>query len=706
MFLNQGLKMSHPLPYNGSRLMNMETQYTNLLRLWVFRIFETRKARGRLISHRGYRDDDVAQFLGLGTRFDWEADVPKLHKLEEDFEGLRKEAETRYGSLQMPKMIRNNFAELSRLIRLRPDEAKILEFLAVLQAESIFFDCMTVLGPISHSEFLKVAARVLRLDRKLVAHTLSPKSHLIQSGMVHLKETHRFPNRLPVFFSQTVAESLLTEVFDRDKILREIVVPAPKATLCYADYSHVEHGLRILRPYLRKVLRSGQRGVNIFIHGIPGTGKSELTRVIAREMRCSLFELSSEDKDGDPVNPQQRLNALRMANCLLAKRSLLVFDEAEDVFHDGSLFQPSTAQVRKAWMNRMLETNRVPTIWISNTVRGLDPANVRRFDLVLELPNLPRKQRERTYRKICGNLVSRETVQRLACVDQLAPAVVARASKVITTLLDDLPSGDCDEAFQRLVDGTLKAQGSRKGLSQSSDVALPSVYDIQYLNCNTNLHQLGESVLSMQSCRICLHGPPGTGKTSFAQWLSSHIGRPLHAKRASDLLSPYVGMTEQNFAEVFALAQRDNAVLLIDEVDSFLQDRRKAVRSWEVTQVNEMLTQMEAFKGIFIASTNLMNNLDQAALRRFDLKLYFDYLQPDQAVRLLKEHCRSLELGVPSPVDLELTAQQTVLTPGDFANVARQHPILRFASPTAFVQAAIAECRLKASTVKGTLGFC
>ncbi|MBW6608203.1 ATP-binding protein, partial [Salmonella enterica subsp. enterica serovar Weltevreden] len=87
--------------------------------------------------------------------------------------------------------------------------------------------------------------------------------------------------------------------------------------------------------------------------------------------------------------------------------------------------------------------------------------------------------------------------------------------------------------------------------------------------------------------------------------------------------------------KAFRKAQNDGAVLLIDEVDSFLQDRRGAQHNWEVSEVNEMLTQMESFSGVFVASTNLMEGLDQAALRRFDLKVKFDYLRADQAWALL-----------------------------------------------------------------------
>lgn len=145
--------------------------------------------------------------------------------------------------------------------------------------------------------------------------------------------------------------------------------------------------------------------MNIFLHGAPGTGKSELARALAQELGCELFEVSSEDEDGDPINGEHRLRAFRAAQSFFAQcTALVVFDEAEDVFNDGDLMfgRKSTAQVRKAWINRMLEDNPVPTVWLSNAVRGMDPAFVRRFDMVIELPVPPRKQREQMLRMRCA----------------------------------------------------------------------------------------------------------------------------------------------------------------------------------------------------------------------------------------------------------------------------------------------------------------
>src|SRR5947209_12802199 len=83
-------------------------------------------------------------------------------------------------------------------------------------------------------------------------------------------------------------------------------------------------------------------------------------------------------------------------------------------------------------------------------------------------------------------------------------------------------------------------------------------------------------------------------------------------------------------AAMFDEAESEQAILLLDEADSFLQDRRGAQRTYEVTEVNEMLQGMERFDGIFVCTTNLLESLDQAALRRFTFKIKFMPLTSEQ----------------------------------------------------------------------------
>jgi len=96
---------------------------------------------------------------------------------------------------------------------------------------------------------------------------------------------------------------------------------------------------------------------------------------------------------------------------------------------------------------------------------------------------------------------------------------------------------------------------------------------------------------------------------------------PVVSKRASDLLNAHVGDSEKAIARAFEEARDEGALLILDEVDSLLSDRRLAVRSWEVSQVNELLVQLEAHTLPVVATTNFMERLDPACLRRFTFKI-------------------------------------------------------------------------------------
>jgi hypothetical protein len=163
---------------------------------------------------------------------------------------------------------------------------------------------------------------------------------------------------------------------------------------------------------------------------------------------------------------------------------------------------------------------------------------------------------------------------------------------------------------------------------------------------------------------LLLTGPPGTGKTALAAHLAERLDRPLTVKRASDLLSKWVGGTEANIAEAFAEARDQGAVLLFDEADSLLLDRGDAQRSWEITQVNEMLTWMDSHPLPFVAATNFARRLDPAALRRFVFKIELRALSPEAAALAFGRF-----FGKPAPAGL---AEVGGLTPGDFAVVKRQ----------------------------------
>jgi len=127
-----------------------------------------------------------------------------------------------------------------------------------------------------------------------------------------------------------------------------------------------------------------------------------------------------------------------------------------------------------------------------------------------------------------------------------------------------------------------------------------------------------------------MYGAPGTGKTDFARQLAVQLDIGLALYRASDLLSKWVGEAEKNIRAAFEYSEESGSLLVIDEIDTFLFPRNQARQSRELSQVKEFLTSLESYQGLFIGTTNILERLDPAVLRRFHHKVELRYLKPEQ----------------------------------------------------------------------------
>jgi SpoVK/Ycf46/Vps4 family AAA+-type ATPase len=158
-------------------------------------------------------------------------------------------------------------------------------------------------------------------------------------------------------------------------------------------------------------------------------------------------------------------------------------------------------------------------------------------------------------------------------------------------------------------------------------------------------------------------------------------------------------------ARMFRMAEAEGALLLLDEADGFFRDRTTTdMRGWEVSQVNEMLTQTESYKGIFVASTNLMDHIDAATMRRFDLKIRFSFMTPDQTVAMLANCLGVLGLLPDDKAGMDIQSLRN-LTPGDFAVVMRQSRLEPVTTASEFVARLARECSLKGGPARRTIGF-
>jgi transitional endoplasmic reticulum ATPase len=483
-----------------------------------------------------------------------------------------------------------------------------------------------------------------------------------------------------------LTDVLLGEHPDADALLANFFRSAPKSPLGPNDFPHLRREFALAARFLRAVAANRTAGVNILLYGPPGTGKTEFARMLAGALDAGLYAVNVEDEQGGAASRDRRLASYQLCQRLLSRtgNALVLFDECEDAFPSDGAWTPSSLGsfirpgYEKGWTTHLLESNAVPTLWISNEPRYMDPAYLRRFDIAVELANPPVSVRRSILQKRFAELpLPNDCIERVSRNEHVTPADLDRVARIVRLIGAD--EHDAASTVEDVIGLRLALRGQPAAAPRRS--VERDIYDLSFVRADRDLAGLAGALKACPRASICLYGPPGTGKSAYVRFVAERLQLPLVVRRASDLLDCLLGNTEKNIALMFREAQRQNAVLLLDEADSFLRDRRGAHRSWEVTQVNELLVQIECFDGLFFCATNLFADLDDASLRRFDFKVRFDFLSCEQRATLFR---RMLEvLGAPPDDERDLAAVRTALrrldnlTPGDFATVRRQSAVLR-----------------------------
>ena len=690
------------LDFNKTDLV--EKELIDKVSLWILRIILNLGGYREFIDKNNYfSNDKLPYFLDLGKYAEMDADAYTrseiLVLLKEKLTKLEKQK--KFSTL---KTLDNNIRQISDLVQLNKYEEQILEFLILVKQYDVLDNAVELLGSdLNASRVKRALSLILNISKKEIEKAFTSNSKLSKSSLVVIDKgnTNSLERKLDSV-SDTFIDNMLNHDEDISVMLKDSIHPCGKSDLKIKDYAHIGKDMEILVPYLKNAISSKQSGVNILLYGLPGTGKTELAKVLASHLKTKLFEVSYTGEDDEPIDGSKRLKAYKTAQALLAnKKTLLMYDEAEDIFESNSGFFAPKRQKDKAWINRVLETNTIPTIWITNNIQSIDNAQVRRFDMSIEVPIPTKAKREEIIKNYSNDFLDTETIKTLAKNENIAPALISTTAKVTGSI----KSKNSTKSFTHLLNNTLKAQGYGE-MKKDTSLILPESYNPSYINTDVNLKELAKGIKKHPNARICLYGVPGTGKSAFGKWIAQYTDKPFVLKKGSDLISKWVGGTEQNIANAFKEAKEEGAVLVFDEVDSFLQDRRNAKNSWEVTQVNEMLVQMENFNGIFIATTNLMSGLDQASLRRFDMKLEFGYLKPKQAWKLFKDECRVLELHIVDKSSLKDKMRSlSQLAPGDFAAVRRQSRFRPLKNAEMFIDRLVEEVSVKEDELSNKMGF-
>ncbi|MGY4831303.1 ATP-binding protein [Sphaerotilaceae bacterium SBD11-9] len=609
-------------------------------------------------------------------------------------------------------LVEKNIDALAGLLQLNPAERALLLYGTLARYQRDLRGLLVEFKVSNAQEAYAAIAAVAGVNEQDVAEALRAGSRLERTGMVeNLISEHNITDLADLMkVSEQLPPVLMRHYAGPSDLMAVFTRPATRSELTADDFHFVGDDRLVLTSLLRNAVARKEPGVNVLLYGPPGTGKTELAKVAAQAAGLELYEVEYADRDGNSLSGRDRYRSLQISQVFLksSPQVALLFDEVEDVFPpistdaaqlmarlDTSDGAPSGSVSGKAWVNQILETNPVPVIWVTNRIEQIDPAFRRRFQYHLELKSPPPGAREALVtRALDGIAVSPGFAQQLAERKGLTPAQVRTAVKFAKLATDD--GGAMESLIERQLGNADKALGSTAGERGARRVV--TQYDLSLVHTESRfaLPRIIEALRRKGYGTLCFHGPPGTGKTALAEHIAQQLQRPLMIRQASDLVSKFVGETETNMARMFDEAQTEQAVLLLDEADSFLRSRRMAERNYEVSEVNEMLQGMERFAGVFICTTNLFDELDEAALRRFTFKIRFQPLTAEQRERMFAAEALGGDLSRLTPEQAERLHRLDQLAPGDFAAVKRQIDVLEEAfTPDEFLSQLEAEHRVK-----------
>ena len=466
----------------------------------------------------------------------------------------------------------------------------------------------------------------------------------------------------------------------------------------WSDFDHLAQDRDHVEGLLKGAIRTGAAGVNILLYGPPGTGKTEFCKVLASRLGATLYDIGESDDDKREPSRRERLDELKLAQCLVGRdrKSILLFDEMDDLLSGSRSagfgfffgFSPGHRHGEsKVFMHRLLEQNDAPTLWTTNLTDEIDPSILRRMMFAMELRMPPPKVRARIWsRQLSRHGIESDENDALALATEFdaTPGVAAGA-----TAAAKLGGGGLDTVRHGV------RNLSRVLSCEKPSQRPPDKFDPAFIRADQDLIRLADRLTKKKERRfsLCLQGPPGTGKSAFVRHLAERLDLGIMQMRASHLLSMWVGQTEKNIAKAFADACNQETFLVFDEADSLLADRRMAERGWEISQVNEMLTWMESHRFPFACTTNLVEKLDPATLRRFTFKIKLGYLTTEQASAMFRAY-----FNLAPPKEL---AALPVLTPGDFAVVRRAVEALDLLHDARFIANMLrTECEAKPGQTK------
>lgn len=575
--------------------------------------------------------------MGLTGTKDRQNKENKENKKEKKDKNSKKNVETQTEKTLLKKKL----SVLGNTLGLNTEEMRLVK-IALL---TFVFDLDYIDG-LSDCENLTRNIRYFSLltgiNKFTVSRSISRENILISSGLFYSVDKN---SPLELFqVSEKMAKLLLDPAVKEKNLFETYFSFHSDRGLAMHYFAHLKNDLKLITGIIKSALRSRTEGVNVLLYGRPGTGKTEFAHSLAKHLGLAAVRVNGE---------KDRLSQYRL--CLKvygsSRDSCIIFDESDTVLSTCRTYNDREDENYrdKAALIDLLEKNPVPTVWIVNSTYDMHRAVKRRFSYSINFKKLPPDVTGKIIgEKIkTGNLPERllnPDVKEYIIKNDFSMGQLSLAldrTKDVVKRYENKPRKAAG-AFKSILNSMGKLDGLKKGASQGYHDRM-NAYSLDFINTDSEpeklINRIGgyyekrgekEHFFSIKNLNLLFYGPPGAGKTELVRHIAFKMGKPLIIKKSSDLLDMYIGNTEKNISRAFEEAEETGSILVLDEADSFFQKRSGAVRSWEISQVNEILNAMEQFKGVLICTTNFIDNFDKASLRRFAYKVKFNYLSAEQ----------------------------------------------------------------------------
>ena len=465
---------------------------------------------------------------------------------------------------------------------------------------------------------------------------------------------------------------------NKDMLTQKLYSQLPKGSVplnnFFIENSAKKHILRLLKD-------KPSTSTHLLFYGPPGSGKTSFACSIVKELEVPSYEIFKPDDNTSIERQAAVIACLNMTNT--GSGSIIVIDEADNILNTKmSWFMRGETQ-DKGWLNQLLDKPGSRIIWITNHIENIETSVLRRFAYSIHFKTFNRQQRIKLWENIlcknkCRNFVNEQEIIHLSKKYQIsAGAVDIAVNKAVEV------KAKTKNNFLESIELTLEAHQTlmNNGDFLIDKEQIEKKYSLDGLNIKADLKKIMKQLKKFDqylrnsheknicNMNLLFYGPPGTGKSEFSRYIVNQLDRQIICKRASDIQSCWVGESEKNIKKSFEEAERENAVLIIDEADTLLFKRERAQHSWEISFTNEFLTQMERFQGILICTTNQVKELDSASIRRFSHKIGFNYLNPKGNIIFYKKMlCPLLKTDLDKKHENSLRSIEH-LAPGDFKTV-------------------------------------